>query len=163
MYGNILNEDSKYNLDDILPLSEEINSSIEFDDDGNLLISKGKDVDFEVEYASTHLAMQQYERTDNLEGMKYCMCKLWYMNLLLEQEIHSSDKKDKITISSYHKARSKIMNDIKTYMPIIIEKDPEFNIQTEYENSVFNNSKIKIKQSTLKYALQLFKSLLHLV
>ena len=55
------------------------------------------------------------------------------------------------------------MNDIKTYMPIIIEKDPEFNIQTEYENSVFNNSKIKIKQSTLKYALQLFKSLLHLV
>ena len=163
LYGNILNEDSKYNLDDILPLSEEINSSIEFDDDGNLLISKGKDVDFEAEYASTHLAMQQYERTDNLEGMKYCMCKLWYMNLLLEQEIHSSDKKDKITISSYHKARSKIMNDIKTYMPIIIEKDPEFNIQTEYENSVFNNSKIKIKQSTLKYALQLFKSLLHLV
>ena len=129
---------------------------IEFDKDGNLLINKGSNVDFDGEYSRTHLALKMYEESNNITGMKYCICKLWYLNIILEDKIHDK-KTDSRTKDSCTRSRAKIMNDIKKYTPIIMKHDPSFDILKTYQNSPFNNDKIVIKSTTLFYIYKLIK------
>ncbi len=141
-----------------MPILEVKELPIEFDDDGNLLISKGKDIDFEGEYSRCHLAMKQYAKTNAINGMKYSVIKLWYMNIMLEEAIHSTKSREKL--KAYHKVRAKIIGDIKIYVPVILKLDPNFDILKEYNNSPFANNKLKIKRSTIKYTIDLFKRLI---
>lgn len=134
---------------------------VQFDDDGNLLISKGKDINFEGEYSRCHLAMMQYAKSKSIDGMEYCMTKLWYMNILLEDMIH--DTKDSKEKSKLNKVRAKVMNDIKTYMPKILEYDPQFDILKAYNDSPFADNKIKIRNSTIRYTIDAVKRLLRVV
>ena len=131
---------------------------IQFDDDGNLLIDKGLDVDFEAEYSTTHLALKQYEKAKNVEGMKYCLCKLWYLNTILEEKIHQEHSKKKI--QEYHKARAKIINDITKYMAIVQKYDKNFDMLKEYQDSPFSDDRVKIRRSTLLYTIDLFKRII---
>lgn len=132
---------------------------LQFSDDGDLLISKGNDIDFEGEYSRCHIALVEYDKAGNVDGMKYCLCKLWYMNIILEEKIHN-DRKDKEKLKQYHKARAKIMNDIKTYMKKVQRLDKGFNMIEEYNQSPFNDQTIKIRRSTLLYTIDLFKRLI---
>lgn len=129
---------------------------IEFDKDGNLLINKGSNIDFDGEYSRTHLALKMYEEGNNVTGMKYCICKLWYLNIILEDKIHDKNTNSK-TRESCVRSRAKIMNDIKKYTPIILKQDPNFDILKTYQNSPFNNDKVVIKSSTLFYLYKLIK------
>lgn len=132
---------------------------IEFTKDGDLLISKGRKIDFEGEYSRTHLALKIYEKNDNIVGMKYCICKLWYLNIKLEEKIHdkntSLEEKRKA-----EKARSKIVNDITKYSQIVLKKDPNFDIIKTYQNSPFNDDKIRVSTSTLTHTVDWIKRLL---
>jgi len=150
----------KYN-NKVTGLSESTTNEfpIEFDKDGNLLINKGKNIDFEGEYSRTHLALKLYETNINIVGMKYCLCKLWYLNIILEDKIHDS-KTDNTKIKEFYKSRSKIINDIKKYTPIVLKKDPNFDILKTYQNSPFNNERITIKSSTMFYLYETIKKLL---
>ena len=133
---------------------------VEFNKDGDLLISKGRKIDFEGEYSRTHLALKIYEKNNNIVGMKYCICKLWYLNTKLEEKIH--DKKT--TIEEKKKAeiaRSKIVNDITKYSQIVLKKDPNFDIIKSYQNSPFNDDKIRIPTSTLDHTLEWIKRILN--
>jgi hypothetical protein len=150
-----LYEDS--NLMSIVEENDEF--PIQFTKDGDLLISKGKDIDFEGEYSRCHLAMVQYEKAKNVKGMEYCMCKLWYLNILLEENIHDH-KNNKEKLKEYHKARAKILNDINKYMPIILKHDPNFDILKAYQNSPFNDNNVRIRRSTLLYTIDLFKKVI---
>jgi hypothetical protein len=132
---------------------------VQFTDDGDLLISKGKDIDFEGEYSRCHIALEQYDKVNNIEAMKYCIYKLWYMNIVLEERIHE-DKSDRDKIKEYHKARAKIINDIKTYMHKIQKVDKKFDIIKEYNESPFSSDSIKIRRSTLLYSIDLFKRII---
>lgn len=144
-----------------LPILEVKDLPVEFDDDGNLLISKGKNIDFEGEYSRCHLALKQYQTAKAIDGMKYCMTKLWYMNIILEESIHSTKSKPKL--KKLNTVRAKIMGDIKTYLPIILKLDPKFDILKEYNNSPFSENKLRIKHSTIKYTVELFKRLISLI
>ena len=139
-------------------ISEVKEWSIQFDDDGNLLIDKGLNVDFEAEYSTTHLALKQYEKAKNVEGMKYCLCKLWYLNTILEEKIYQ--ERNKAALPRYHKARAKIINDITKYMAIVQKYDKDFDMLKEYQNSPFSDDRIKIRRSTLLYTIDLFKRLI---
>jgi len=132
---------------------------VQFTDDGDLLISKGKDLDFEGEYSRCHMALVQYDKAKNAEAMKYCLCKLWYMNIVLEEKIHD-DKSDKDKIKEYHKARAKILNDLNGYMTKVQKLDKDFDMLKVYKESPFDNSEIKIRRSTLIYTIDLFKRLI---
>lgn len=132
---------------------------VEFNKDGDLLISKGRRINFEGEYSRTHLALKMYEKNKNTTGMKYCICKLWYMNILLEEKIH--DRKTKPTeIRTLNKARSKILNDINKYSEIVLKEEPDFDIIKTYQDSPFNNDKIKFSNYTLGHAYDWIKKLL---
>lgn len=132
---------------------------VEFNKDGDLLISKGRKIDFEGEYSRTHLALKIYEKNNNVVGMKYCICKLWYLNTKLEEKIH--DKKTTIEEKKKaEKARSKIVNDITKYSQIVLKKDPNFDIIKSYQNSPFNDDKIRIPTSTLDHTIEWIKRIL---
>lgn len=132
---------------------------IEFNKDGDLLISKGRKIDFEGEYSRTHLALKIYEKNNNIIGMKYCICKLWYLNIKLEEKIH--DKKSTIEEKkTAEKARSKIVNDITKYSQIVLKKDPNFDIIKTYQNSPFNDDKIRIPTSTIDHTIEWIKRIL---
>ena len=131
---------------------------IQFDDDGNLLIDKGENLDFEAEYSKCHLAMKNYEKAGNIEGMKYCLCKLWYLNGILEEKIHK--EKDSKKKQEYYKVRARILGDITRYMKIVQKKDPDFDMLKEYENSPFADNKVRIRRSTLYYTIDLIKKVI---
>ena len=132
---------------------------VEFNKDGDLLISKGRKIDFEGEYSRTHLALKIYEKNNNILGMKYCICKLWYLNTKLEEKIH--DKKTTVAEKKKaEKARSKIVNDITKYSQIVLKKDPDFDIIKSYQNSPFNDDKIRIPTSTLDHTIEWIKRIL---
>lgn len=153
-----LNE-SKYTVDDFIPISEVREFPIQFNNKGDLLIdTKSGEIDYEGEYSRTHMAMQQYEKGKNTQGMEQCMIRLWHMNILLEEQLFKCSK-NKEKRNLLLKARAKIVNDIKTYMPKITKLNPSFNIQKAYDMSPFANSKIKIRRSTLKYTIDLLKSI----
>ena len=156
--GMHLNE-SKYSVEDFIPITEVREFPIQFNDKGDLLINtKSGEIDYEGEYSRTHTAIQLYDKGKNVKGMEQCMLRLWHMNILLEEQLFpkSIDKEKRKKLLS---ARAKIVNDIKTYMPKIVKLDSNFNIQKAYELSQFANSKIKIRRSTLKYTIDLLKSI----
>ena len=148
-------------INELIPVTEVKEFPVDFDKDGNMLIKKGKKLDYEAEYAATHLAMKQYHKAKNVEGMEYCMCKLWYLNLMITEEIQKTKNKEKRI--KLHKARAKIVNDIHTYMPYILELDPDFNIEEAYEQSPFSDHTVKINKSVIDAALALLKGLIKLV
>lgn len=148
-------------INELIPITEVKEFPVDFDKDGNMLIKKGKKLDYEAEYAATHLAMKQYHKAKNVEGMEYCMCKLWYLNLMITEEIQNT--KNKAKREKLHKARAKIVNDIHTYMPYILELDPDFNIEESYEQSPFSDHTVKINKSVIDAALALLKGLIKLV
>jgi hypothetical protein len=133
--------------------------AIQFDDEGNLLIEKPEKIDFEAEFAKSHKLLLPYEQNSNIGGMKYEVCKLWYLNLILEKKIH--DKKIiKEELQDIHKVRARILNDFNKYLTVIISQEKDFNFIEYYEGTPFNDSKIKIKSSTLRYTLKYLKSVL---
>ena len=132
---------------------------IQFDDDGNLLIQKRNELDFEAEFAKSHKLLVAYDKTDNYEGMKYELCKLWFINQQIEVKVFNK-KTPKPEVKELHKARAKILNDFNKYLNIVCASDKEFNFITYYNNTPFNDSKIKIKSSTLKYTTKYLKSVI---
>ena len=150
-----------HTVGEFVPVTEVKELPVQFDDDGNLLISKGKDINFEGEYSRCHLAMMQYSKSKSIDGMEYCMTKLWYMNILLEDMIH--DTKDSNERIKLNKVRAKIMNDIKTYMPKLLEADPKFDILKAYNDSPFADNRIKIRNSTIRYTIEAIKRLLRIL
>ena len=46
-------------------------------------------MDFEEEYAKCHSVIKVYEKANNLDGIKYELCKLWFLNLYANGPIKS--------------------------------------------------------------------------
>lgn len=168
-----INESSNYNEEDyqkiyevmIKPyyalelLKETKDFAVQFDEDGNLLIQKKDKLDFEAEYAKSHKLLLAYEKADNLEGIKYELCKLWFMNQLLEKKIYDK-KTPKDEVLKCHKARAKILNDFNKYINLVASKDTSFNFVEYYEKTPFNDTKVRVSSNTLKYTIKYIKSVL---
>ena len=131
---------------------------IQFDDDGNLFIKSINKLDFEAEYAKSHKLLMTYDKSNDIDGMKYELSRLWFMNNILEKRLHSSKFKSKK--EEYNKARAKILNDFNKYLDIVAKKEKSFNFAEYYENSPFSDASYKINRSTLKYSGELLKSII---
>lgn len=130
---------------------------VQFDNEGNLLIKNKKNIDFEIEYSKSHKLLKIYEDTDNIEGMKYELSKLWFLNLLLEEKIYVQKHKKS---DQYLKVRARILNDFTKYLKIVNNKDKDFNFTEYYNNTPFSDETVKINKSTLKYAGELLKDII---
>ena len=135
---------------------EEEDFPVQFNKEGDLLIYK-KDIDFEKEYANSHRLLKTYESTDNIEGMKYELAKLWYMNNLLQDEIYSKNGKDK---KDAVKVRARILNDFNKYLKIVIKHEKGFNFQKYYKNTPYGDNRTRIRSSTIRYGIDTIKRIL---
>lgn len=129
---------------------------VQFDKDGNMFIKNIKNIDFESEYSKSHKLLLSYEKNNNLEGIKYELSKLWFMNILLEKKIYNSKESDK---NKYHKVRARILNDFSKYLKLINSLDNNFNFTEYYENTPFSDSVYKVNKHTLKYSVDLAKDI----
>lgn len=156
---HIINKES-YNIIDeyIYPSILETKSLIDIDKNGDVLI-RNKFIDFDLEYSSSHKLLLQYEKTNNLNGMKYELARLYYMNYILERKIyHNKFLKNKIKNIN---TRARILNDFNKYIKYVNTKEPDFNFSEYYEKSIFYPHTIEIKSDTIlklkdiiKYILQ---------
>ena len=140
-----------------IPVLEVKEFPVQFDNDGNLLIKNIKKIDFEKEYANSHRVLKAYDKNKNIEGMKYELAKLQFLNNILENHIYydkKSDKKD-----GYIKARARILNDFNKYLSVVLKLDPLFVFGEYYESTPFSDAVIKIRSSTLKHGIQIIKNL----
>lgn len=128
---------------------------IQFSDEGDLLISNMSKLDYEEEYQKSHKLLLAYRKASNIEGMKYELSKLWFLNQLLERDIYANKN-----VLANSRCRSRVLNDFNTYMDIVLKKDPGFNFSEYYTETPFSNAKIKIKGSTLKYTIDYVKQAL---
>ena len=134
---------------DMVPI-EEADFPLQFSKDGDLLIYK-KSIDFEKEYNHSHMLLKQYEEANNIDGIKYELAKLWYMNTLLEDKIKNSKGSEK---QEYTKTRTRILNDFNKYLKIVLKEDKKFNFNRYYKNTPYGDDRVRIRNSTLKYGLK---------
>lgn len=141
---------------DIYYYNEAKEFPVQFDAEGNLLIKNMKKLDFEAEYSKSHKLLIIYHEQNNLEGIKYELSKLWFMNNVIEKRIYnqkiSDDEKRKL-----HKARAKILNDFNKYLRIVTYEDKQFNFTEYYNNTPFSDATIKIDRHTIKHGANLAK------
>lgn len=119
---------------------------IQFRDNGDLLLSN-PNPDFYNEYLNSHKLLKQYKQTHNIEGIKYELARLYYMNYVLERRLYHnkmlSSKDNNI------KTRAKILNDFNTYLNYIGSQEPNFNFTEYYENSPYYHNTVEVKASTI--------------
>lgn len=128
---------------------------IQFSNEGDLLISNIGKIKYEDEYQKSHKLLLVYGKNSNVEGIKYELSKLWFINNLLEKDIYLN--KDVINNS---KCRSRVLNDFNTYLKLILKIEPEFNFTKYYNDTPFSNATMKIRSSTLKYSLEYLKKII---
>lgn len=145
---------------DIKPIFESKEFPIQFDEEGNLLISKKENIDFLMEYKKTKKLRVNYAKYNNLEGMKYEAAKLWYMNTILIALIENWDGKSYSDKEDWTGTRSKILTEFSLYMNQIQKIDTSFNFSQYYESTPFGSVKIKINRSTIVGVSKIIKQIM---
>ena len=131
---------------------------IQINDNGDVLITN-PNVDLDSEYFQSHKLLLQYAKTNNLEGMKYELARLYYMNYLLEKRIyHNKHRKDK---EKNIKTRARVLNDFNKYLKFVLDKEPNFNFGAYYEQSPFYPHTIEINKSTIDKLKDILNNILY--
>ena len=104
-------------------------------------------MDFDAEYMASHKLLIQYEKSNNIQAMKYELARLYYMNYILERKIYHnkflSNKEKNI------KTRARILNDFNKYIKFILKAEPDFNFGEYYKDSIFYPHTVEIKKNTI--------------
>lgn len=119
---------------------------IEVKDNGDILLTN-RIVDFDAEYSASHKLMMEYDKAGNIDGMKYELARLYYMNYILEKQLYHNkylNKKEKNI-----KTRARVLNDFNKYMKVVLKAEPDFNFGAYYEDSPFYAHTIEVKGSTV--------------
>lgn len=131
---------------------------VEFDKEGNLIIYKCStgNIDFDEEIDNSVTLLETYRNTNNEEGMKYELAKMWYIIAELEKRM----KKRNVPVDEYNKLvrqRSIAMNVFKTNFKHMSSLDKNFNFAAYYNSTPFSDNGVKITNNTLRYGLEAMK------
>lgn len=129
---------------------------IQFDKDGNLLIKNMKKLNLESEFNKCHKLLMMYDNSSNIEGMKYELSKLWFLNNIIEEKIYNEKNTDSVRRELYN-TRARILNDFKKYMEVVTKEDNQFNFSDYYNQSPFSDATLKISKHTLVHGIKLAK------
>lgn len=146
----------------IQPVCEIKEFPVQFDKEGNLLISKRKSINFNMEFQKIHKLIMMYGKNNNIEGLKYELSALWFLNLLLVDKLYSK-KLTEVERKDYVNARARILNDFTKYLNVVLKHDESFIFEEYYSNSPFSNATTKVNNSTLKYTGKIAKGLVNLL
>lgn len=142
------------------PIEEAKNFPVQFDDSGDLILDKSRPIDYRAEYSKSHKLIMAYSKANNREGIKQELCRLWYLNISIEEKMYGKNKVSKAEKQILIKIRANILNDFNKYLDIIMEKDHKFDFDRYYTESPYDERKVRIKSSTLKYTTRYIKNML---
>ena len=128
---------------------------VEFNKNGDLIL-RLKNIDYEEEYQKSHKLLKEYDSRKNIDGMKYELARLWYINNNLEAKIFSTKKDNR---SKEVRLRARVLSDFNKYLKIVLKEDNRFNFTEYFERSPYSDKAIKIHSSTLDYSIQYIKKL----
>ena len=142
-------------IDESTMLYEVKKFPVEFDKEGNLIIYKCKtgNIDYDDEIHDSVQLLQSYRNSSNIEGMKYELAKIWFINDCIEKSLtkkNLSSTKYKKLISS----RATCINIFKTNLEYVLKYEKGFNFSSYYNNTPFSDNSIKITADTIKYTMK---------
>ena len=132
-------------------LLQEKSIGFEFDARGNLFVKNFlKNKSYQSVYMESHRLLMEYDRAKNIEGMKYELAKMYYLNLKISEDLVKQDrtKKDKELV----KIRARVLNDFHKYLKVVLKNDKQFNFSNYYQRSEFCDDSFVITAPTLKHA-----------
>lgn len=151
-------KENKTLIDDyIYPIIIEAKLPIQFNKDGDALITNTF-IDFDSEFSSSHKLLMQYAKSKNLDGMKYELARLYYMNYILERRLYHN--KYLFNKEKNIKTRARVLNDFKKYLDFVLKEEPNFNFSEYYEKSEFYPHTVEVKSGTLLKLKDIIKHIL---
>lgn len=133
---------------------------IEFDKDGNLIIYKARTgtLAFGDEIDDSVQLLESYRNQSNIEGMKYEIAKLWYINDCIEKKL-----KKRLSNDQYKELidnRSVCLNSFKYNLEYIMKSEKGFNFSDYYNSTPFSDNSVKITSNTIDYTIKTIKGIL---
>lgn len=130
----------------LYPVIIETKMPIQFNKDGDMIINNNF-VDFDAEYSSSHKLLIEYAKNNNLDGIKYELARLYYINYILEKKLyHNKFLKNK---EKNIKTRARVLNDFKKYLNLVLKQEPNFNFADYYEQTIFYPHTVTVNSSTM--------------
>ena len=133
---------------------------IEFDKDGNLIIYKARTgtLAFGDEIDDSVQLLESYRNQSNIEGMKYEIAKLWYINDCIEKKL-----KKRLSNDQYKELidnRSVCLNSFKYNLEYIMKYEKGFNFSDYYNSTPFSDNSVKITSNTIDHTIKTIKGIL---
>ena len=133
---------------------------IEFDKEGNLIIYKARTgtLAFGDEIDDSVQLLESYRNQSNIEGMKYEIAKLWYINDCIEKKL-----KKRLSNDQYKElidSRSVCLNSFKYNLEYIMKYEKGFNFSDYYNSTPFSDNSVKITSNTIDYTIKTIKGIL---
>lgn len=127
---------------------------IEFDKEGNLIIYKARtgSLAFGDEIDDSVQLLQAYRNAANIEGIKYELAKLWYINDCIEKKL-----KKRLSNDEYKElidTRATCLNVFKSNLDYVMKAEKGFNFSDYYNSTPFSDNSTKITANTLKYMVK---------
>ena len=96
--------------------------------------------------------LQAYRNAANVEGIKYELAKLWYINDCIEKKL-----KKRLSNDEYKElidTRATCLNVFKTNLDYVMKAEKGFNFSDYYNSTPFSDNSTKITANTLKYTVK---------
>lgn len=146
-YSMVFNESFSY-------INEVKKFPIEFDDNGNLTIYKCRmgNISYGDEIDDSSELLESYRNTNNIEGMKYEVSRLWFIISDIEKKM--TKRIDSKKYDEYVRNRATATNIFKHNLEYLMKMDKDFNFAEYYNTTPFSNNSVKITNNTLKYSMK---------
>ena len=147
-------EKNKFVKEQVSILNEVKRFPIEFDKEGNLIIYKARvgSLAFGDEIDDSVQLLQAYRNASNIEGIKYELAKLWYINDCIEKKL-----KKRLSNDQYKElidTRATCLNVFKSNLDYVMKAEKGFNFSDYYNSTPFSDNSTKITANTLKYVVK---------
>lgn len=135
----------------------------EFNRKGDLFINNFlKKKDYQSQYMEAHRLLVEYDKSKNIDGMKYELAKLYFLSNKIQEDLIVA-KRDKANAKKLTDIRARVLNDFHKYIKVVLKGDKHFNFSNYYQRSEFSDDSIVIKSPTLKYTGKYAKDILRML
>lgn len=128
---------------------------IDINENGDIKVIINPDKSYMDEYAEAHRILKENYKNNNYDAMKDNVCFMFLLISVIERDNRYKDREPEIV-----KARAYAINDFKTYLKYIQEKEPDFNFEKYYRESGIENKVINIPKSSIVGIKNLLKIIL---
>lgn len=149
--------------EDMFIYNEAKSFPVQFDKDGNILIKNMKKIKYQTEYDNSHRLLGLYEKDKNIEGIKFELSKLWFINSLIEAELYSRKRPSQNQRKKLLDIRARVLNDFHKYIGFVNKYDSSFNFSEYYDETPFSDAEIKIYKDTIMGIGKFVKSMANLI